>query len=76
MKRFVPKYLDPASRLGEILFALLFFVGQKWADYTGSNRLATGSVMVAIGLSPGSSDATFVFAVVHDFFSYINHRSL
>ncbi|HVI82214.1 MAG TPA: hypothetical protein VM717_05670 [Chthoniobacterales bacterium] len=50
MKRFVPKYLDPASRLGEILFALLFFVGQKWTDYTGSNRLATGSVMVAIGL--------------------------
>jgi hypothetical protein len=23
MKRFVPKYLDPASRLGEILFDLI-----------------------------------------------------
>ena len=23
MKRFVPKYLDPASRLGEILFGLI-----------------------------------------------------
>jgi len=35
MKRFVPKYLDPASRLGEILFGLIMVVdrhAQRWAD--------------------------------------------
>jgi VIT1/CCC1 family predicted Fe2+/Mn2+ transporter len=33
-----------------LLIALLFLVGQKWAQYVGTNRLATGSAMVAIGL--------------------------
>ena len=33
-----------------LLIALLFLVGQKWAQYAGSNRLATGSAMVVIGL--------------------------
>jgi VIT1/CCC1 family predicted Fe2+/Mn2+ transporter len=33
-----------------LLIALLFLVGQKWAQYAGSNRLATGSTMVVIGL--------------------------
>jgi VIT family len=33
-----------------LLIGLLFLVGQKWAQYAGSNRLATGSAMVAIGL--------------------------
>jgi hypothetical protein len=34
-----------------LLIALLFFVGQKWAQYAGTNRLAAGSLMVAIGLA-------------------------
>jgi hypothetical protein len=34
-----------------LLLALLFLVGQKWAKYAGTNRLLTGSVMVAIGLA-------------------------
>jgi hypothetical protein len=34
-----------------LLIALLFLVGQKWAVYVGSNQLATGSAMVAIGLT-------------------------
>jgi VIT1/CCC1 family predicted Fe2+/Mn2+ transporter len=33
-----------------LLIALLFLVGPKWAQYAGSNRLATGSTMVVIGL--------------------------
>jgi hypothetical protein len=33
-----------------LLIALLFFVGQKWAQYAGTNRLATGFAMVAFGL--------------------------
>ena len=33
-----------------LLIFLLFLVGQKWAQYAGSNRLATGSTMVVIGL--------------------------
>ena len=33
-----------------LLIALLFLVGQKWAQYAGTNRLVTGSAMVAIGL--------------------------
>jgi hypothetical protein len=33
-----------------LLVALLFAVGQKWAQYAGTNRLATGGAMVAIGL--------------------------
>ena len=33
-----------------LLITLLFFVGQKWAQYAGTNRLATGFVMVALGL--------------------------
>jgi len=33
-----------------LLIALLFLVGQKWAQFAGTNRLVTGSAMVAIGL--------------------------
>jgi hypothetical protein len=33
-----------------LLIALLFWVGQKWAQYIGANRLAAGSIMVATGL--------------------------
>ena len=33
-----------------LLIALLFLVGQKWAQYAGANRLAAGGAMVAIGL--------------------------
>ena len=33
-----------------LLIALLFLVGQKWAQYAGSNRLATGLAMVVMGL--------------------------
>ncbi len=33
-----------------LLIAFLFVVGQKWAQYAGTNRLVTGSAMVAIGL--------------------------
>ena len=34
-----------------LLIAILFFVGQKWAQYVGANRLVAGSVLVAIGLT-------------------------
>ena len=33
-----------------LLIALLFLVGQKWAQYVGMNRLVAGLTMVAIGL--------------------------
>ena len=33
-----------------LLIALLFLVGQEWARYARTNRLAAGSAMVAIGL--------------------------
>jgi hypothetical protein len=33
-----------------LLIALLFLVGQKWAQYVGTNRLVAGLAMVAIGL--------------------------
>jgi VIT1/CCC1 family predicted Fe2+/Mn2+ transporter len=33
-----------------LLIALLFLVGQKWAQYAGVNRLLAGSALVAIGL--------------------------
>ena len=33
-----------------LLIALLFLVGQKWAQYAGTNRLVTGTAMVTIGL--------------------------
>jgi len=33
-----------------LLIALLFLVGQKWAQYAGTNRLFTGSAMVTIGI--------------------------
>jgi hypothetical protein len=33
-----------------VTIALLFYVGKKWAKYTGSNPFATGAGMVAIGL--------------------------
>jgi hypothetical protein len=40
-----------ALRVSNFLsIALLFLVGQKWAQYAGTNRLVTGSAMVAIGL--------------------------
>jgi hypothetical protein len=34
-----------------LLIAMLFLVGQKWAQYAGTNRLVAGSVLVAIGLA-------------------------
>lgn len=34
-----------------LLIALLFFVGQKWAQYAGTNRLAAGVAMVVLGLA-------------------------
>jgi hypothetical protein len=33
-----------------LLIALLFSVGQKWAQYAGVNRFTAGSAMVALGL--------------------------
>jgi hypothetical protein len=33
-----------------LLIAMLFVIGQKWAQYAGTNRLLTGLVMVAVGL--------------------------
>ena len=33
-----------------LLIAGLFYVGQKWAEYAGKNRMAVGSAMVAVGL--------------------------
>jgi hypothetical protein len=33
-----------------LLIAGLFYVGQKWADYAGKNRVAVGLAMVAVGL--------------------------
>ena len=33
-----------------LLIALLFLVGQKWAQYAGTNRLLAGIAMVALGL--------------------------
>lgn len=33
-----------------LLIAMLFLVGQRWAQYAGMNRLLSGLVMVAIGL--------------------------
>ena len=33
-----------------LLITLLFLVGQKWAQYAGTNRLAAGFAMVALGL--------------------------
>ena len=34
-----------------LLIASLFYVGQKWADYAGKNRVAFGLAMVAVGLT-------------------------
>jgi len=34
-----------------LLIALLFLVGQKWAQYVRVNRLAAGAAMVALGLA-------------------------
>ncbi|MGH7175977.1 MAG: VIT1/CCC1 transporter family protein, partial [Tepidisphaeraceae bacterium] len=34
-----------------LLIAMLFVVGQKWAQFAGSNRLLAGIAMVVIGLS-------------------------
>ena len=34
-----------------LLIAMLFVVGQKWAQYVHTNRLVAGLVMVAIGLA-------------------------
>jgi hypothetical protein len=33
-----------------LLIALLFLVGQKWAQYVGTNRLVAGLTIVALGL--------------------------
>jgi VIT family len=33
-----------------LLIGLLFLVGQKWAQYAGTNRLAAGFAMVVLGL--------------------------
>jgi VIT1/CCC1 family predicted Fe2+/Mn2+ transporter len=33
-----------------LLIAFLFLVGQKWAQYVGTNRLLTGAVLVLLGL--------------------------
>jgi VIT1/CCC1 family predicted Fe2+/Mn2+ transporter len=33
-----------------LLLVMLFLVGQKWAQYVGTNRFAAGSAMVTIGL--------------------------
>jgi len=33
-----------------LLLVMLFLVGQKWAQYAGTNRFAAGSAMVTIGL--------------------------
>lgn len=43
-----PRLALRASNL--LLLAMLFLVGQKWAQYVGTNRLAAGSAMLAIGL--------------------------
>lgn len=34
-----------------LLIAILFVVGQKWADYLGINRLACASIVVLVGLA-------------------------
>jgi len=34
-----------------LLIALLFLVGRKWAQHAGTNQLAAGSILVAIGLA-------------------------
>jgi len=34
-----------------LLLVLLFLVGQKWAQYAGTNRLVAGSAILAIGLA-------------------------
>ena len=34
-----------------LLIAILFFVGQKWAQYAGTNRWVAGLVLIAIGLA-------------------------
>ncbi|HYK49594.1 MAG TPA: VIT1/CCC1 transporter family protein [Terriglobales bacterium] len=51
----VPFFIFSQPRLGLrvsnlLLLAMLFLVGQKWAQYVGTNRLAAGSAMLAIGL--------------------------
>lgn len=43
-----PRFALRVSNL--LLLAMLFLVGQKWAQYVGTNRLAAGSAMLAIGL--------------------------
>jgi VIT1/CCC1 family predicted Fe2+/Mn2+ transporter len=43
-----PRFALRVSNL--LLLVMLFLVGQKWAQYAGTNRLAAGSAMVAIGL--------------------------
>jgi hypothetical protein len=47
-------FADPHRALrvsNALLVAMLFLVGQKWAQYTHMNRFAAGTVMVAIGLA-------------------------
>lgn len=47
-------FSDPHRALrvsNALLIAMLFVVGQKWAQYARMSRLAAGAVMVAIGLT-------------------------
>jgi hypothetical protein len=48
MKRFVPKYLDPASRLGEILFGLMMVL-----TVTLTAGLTIGLVLVGVAILLG-----------------------
>ena len=43
-----PRFALRVSNL--LLLVMLFLVGQKWAQYAGTNRFAAGSAMVTIGL--------------------------
>src|SRR5262249_55893581 len=45
---------DPTHALrvsNVLLIAMLFWVGQKWAEYAHTNRIVTGLVMMGIGLA-------------------------
>ena len=47
-------FSDPHRALrvsNALLLAMLFVVGQKWAQYAHMNRFAAGAVMIAIGLA-------------------------
>jgi len=42
---------DSSSQRNFLLIAGLFYVGQKWAQYAGKNRVAVGLAMVGVGLA-------------------------